>query len=117
MSYKNVHKNLTPEARKRGADASLQRRTEKRNARIAQVQALRAEGMRKSEIAKKLGVSAETIRRDCLAFEENPITVATSIIDAIFVIVREHVNGNISKTEARQQVQGLIALALREDTQ
>ena len=116
MSYKNVHKNLTPTARKRGRDIGIQRRAEKRHARIAQVQLMRTQKLSKAEIARRLGVSDETIRRDCKTFEESPRSVATSIIDAIFVVVRNHEQGEVATVDARQQVQDLISLAIENES-
>ena len=115
MSYANIHENLTPEARKRGREAGLRRRNEKRHARIAQVQLMITQGLSKAEIARRLGVSNETIRRDCKTFEENPVSVATSIIDAVFVVVRDESAGEISTIDARQQVQDLIGLAIKNE--
>lgn len=113
MSYENVHKNLTPAARKRGRDASLQIRKERQNARIAQVKLMLLQGLKKSEIAQRLGVSDETIRRDCKTFEESTLPpVADSIIDAVLIVVRDEVAGKLSTLDARQQVQDLIEFAV-----
>ena len=111
MSYKHVAKNLTAADRKKGRQVGLQVKQEKRNARIAKVKLLRAQRVSKSEIARRLGVSDETVRRDCKTFEGKPTQpVATSVIDAIFTIVHNEIAGNITSSEARQQVKELIAL-------
>ena len=111
MSYENVHKNLTPAARRKGREIALHAKQEKRNARIEQVKLLRIQRVSKSEIARRLGVSDETVRRDCKTFEGKPTRlIATSVIDAIFTIVHNEIAGNITSSEARQQVKDLIAL-------
>lgn len=113
MGYENVHKNLTPAARKRGRDTSLQIRRERQNARIAQVQLMRLQGLSKAEIARKLKVSDETIRRDCETFEnDTPRSVEDWVIDAIFLIVRNQIAGTVSAVDARQQAQDLIGFAI-----
>ena len=111
MSYKHVAKNLTAADRKKGRDTGIRKKQERRDARIEQVKLLRIQRMSKSEIARRLGVSDETVRRDCKTFEEEPTPpVAASIIDAIFTIVHNEIAGNITSGEARQQVKELIAL-------
>jgi len=113
LSYENVHKNLTPAARKRGRDTAIQRKQERRNARIAQVQLMRVQGLNKSEIGRRLGVSDETIRRDCKTFENTTHpSVTDSLIDAVFIIVRDEIAGKLSTIDARQQVQHLIEFAV-----
>ena len=115
MSYKNVHKNLTPAGRKKGREVAHQVKAEKRNARIAKVKLLRAQRVSKSEIARRLGVSDETVRRDCKTFEEKTTRpIATSIIDAVFTIVHNEIAGNITSDEARQQVKELIELTVQK---
>lgn len=112
MSYKNVHKNLTPAARKRGREVAHRIRQERRNARLVQVKIMRNDGMTKADIARHFKISWETVNRDCKAIENaDKRVINVSIIDAIFTVVRDEIAGKIHTLEARQQVQELIALA------
>lgn len=97
-----------------GGKNSGEKRRLKQSLRIMRVHKMRTvDRMSKAAIARQLGVSYETILRDCKTFEDSEHSerrLWISVIDAVLEIARREVAGEITTLEARDEIGGLIEI-------
>ena len=105
-------------AAQRGGKNSGEKRRLKQFHRILRVQHLRqVEKMSKADIARQLGVSYETILRDCKIFEDkqhSQDSFQMEIIKSILQVARREVYGEITSAEAKAEIGGIIELIAKE---